>query len=407
MDDRRFDALVKSLAAGRNRRSVLKGLLGLGGVAAGGALLENDTQAARRPTPTPKPKPCPYPKVLVGGVCTCPGSAPHPCGPDCCTEDSVPAPLPGHSECCDNACCFGTCYGEELCCPTNHRGSVGQLPPTHKLCEGPNGPHCCEWDEHCCLEDGCCDTLCYGGMVGDSFCCLPERVCHGATSEGDICCFEGETCCNDGTDANRCVNLANDECCTTADCTEGGTLCRNCTEDYVCSTTACSEGTVCCPTVDGPNACQPGDCCPDGRGCDAGQVCCGEGADAQCAESCGSPACRQCDAQGLDCCFINDVFAGCWDSSNPNACCTAATCEEYNDFENCVVGACIDFMCEARGCSDTQFCCDGSCSDVECVGSTQCTDDSDCGGNIVCCGGTCCTTGQSCITDPDGNTYCD
>ena len=60
MDDRRFDALVKSVAAGTSRRAVLKGLLGLGGVAvAGGALLDDDAQAARRPTPTPKPPTCP------------------------------------------------------------------------------------------------------------------------------------------------------------------------------------------------------------------------------------------------------------------------------------------------------------------------------------------------------------
>ena len=40
MDDRRFDALVKSVAAGGSRRAVLKGLLGLGGVAlAGGAIV--------------------------------------------------------------------------------------------------------------------------------------------------------------------------------------------------------------------------------------------------------------------------------------------------------------------------------------------------------------------------------
>ena len=54
MDDRRFDSLVKALAEGKNRRSVLKGLLGLGGAAlVGSTVLEADSEAARRPTPTP------------------------------------------------------------------------------------------------------------------------------------------------------------------------------------------------------------------------------------------------------------------------------------------------------------------------------------------------------------------
>jgi len=33
MDDRRFDSLAKTLATGKSRRSVVKGLLGLGGAA--------------------------------------------------------------------------------------------------------------------------------------------------------------------------------------------------------------------------------------------------------------------------------------------------------------------------------------------------------------------------------------
>lgn len=334
MEDRRFDALVKSLAAGTNRRTVLKGLLGLGGaVAASGALLDGDALAARRPTPTPKPPTCPGQQYWNGTECECPDDAPDACGPDCCTGDVIPHPTPGHSECCDGACCFGTCYGEELCCPTNDLGTdLFPLIPSHKLCEGPNGPYCCETVQHCCLEDGCCDTLCYGGMVGDSFCCPAERVCAGETSEGDICCFEGEACCNGGTDANRC------------------------------SATGCDDG--------------------------------------------GNEGCRQCDDQGLDCCFINDDFAGCWDSSDPSACCTADTCG-LDDFEHCLTSGCISFSCQqVPTCAGGQYCCDGECSDEECLGSTQCSSDADCGGDIVCCGGTCCTTGQSCITQPDGNTYC-
>lgn len=91
MDDRRFDAIVKSLAEGKSRRTVLKGILGLGGAAlAGGALLEGDTDAARRPTnPTPTPVKCPGQQVVCGNTCCCP-TGQSKCGPDCCHTTDVP-----------------------------------------------------------------------------------------------------------------------------------------------------------------------------------------------------------------------------------------------------------------------------------------------------------------------------
>jgi serine-rich repeat adhesion-like glycoprotein len=39
MDDRQFDSMVRSRAAGSSRRQVLKGLLGLGAVAGGVAVM--------------------------------------------------------------------------------------------------------------------------------------------------------------------------------------------------------------------------------------------------------------------------------------------------------------------------------------------------------------------------------
>lgn len=86
MDDRRFDALTRALGRSNSRRTWLKGLLGLGGVAATGAILR-DTEAARRgfagpalPTPPIDPFPCrPSCNGLTcgpngcGGTCACPG----------------------------------------------------------------------------------------------------------------------------------------------------------------------------------------------------------------------------------------------------------------------------------------------------------------------------------------------
>lgn len=298
MDDRRFDAFVKSFALGTHRRALVKGLLGLGGAAAtGGLLLERSAEAARRPTPTPKPVKCPGKQLPCAVGCCCPPGL-EGCGPDCCTEDNVPAPQIGHSECCDNACCFGTCYGEELCCPTNLTSGDG--PPASFVCKGANGPNCCA------AEQSCCDGACFDPSAA-------------------VCC----------------------------------------------------EGVL-----------QPGSCCPGD-------------------ENCGQPECNVCDEQGLDCCFVGEVFAGCYDSAAEGTCCIASECEYLNNFDKCIVGACTDLECEERGCPEDQFCCDQECSVLPCETPRQCSSDADCGGDIVCCAGTCCALGQACVTTPENNSSCE
>jgi hypothetical protein len=237
MDDRRFDSLARSLANGASRRSVLKGILGLGGAAvAGGTLLDGKTEAARRPTPTPKPVRCPGNQTPVGGVCTCPDTAPYECGPACCTGEAGDPPSPTHTECCDNACCHGTCYGEELCCPTNP--GPGEQPPTHQICSSAQGVECCPADQDCCEVDGCCETVCWGGEDGNSNCCSPGAFCPGNDSP-DLCCTNNFICCGAGTSGNLCrdPNVANG-CCTTEDC-PSGQVC----ESNVC-VTPCELATV-------------------------------------------------------------------------------------------------------------------------------------------------------------------
>ena len=149
MDDRRFDSLVKSFAGGTSRRSVFKGFLGLGGATVvGGSLADAQRGAARRPTPYPQTIQCPGQQIWTGTACVCPGTAPSKCGPACCTNSITPPNTPAYSECCDNACCFGHCYGEELCC---------EFPLV--FCEAQN--ECCTPDKHqCCGAEGCCDHEC-------------------------------------------------------------------------------------------------------------------------------------------------------------------------------------------------------------------------------------------------------
>lgn len=88
MDERVFDELVRSMAAGANRRQVLRTLAGMC-VALGGAAMTRSGEAARRgfsgptlPTPPIDPGPCrPDCNGLTcgpdgcGGTCRCPGDA--------------------------------------------------------------------------------------------------------------------------------------------------------------------------------------------------------------------------------------------------------------------------------------------------------------------------------------------
>jgi len=66
MDDRRFDALVKSLATGRSRRAVLKGLLGLGGAALGCGVRCSNRKRKRRGV---RPRPPNRSRALANRCC--------------------------------------------------------------------------------------------------------------------------------------------------------------------------------------------------------------------------------------------------------------------------------------------------------------------------------------------------
>lgn len=150
MDSRKFDALTRAVASATTRRSLIKGLLGLGSLAAIGSIVreEDPAEAARRPTPTRTPVRCPGQQVPCVTGCCCP-SGQTKCGPDCCNTTNFPSPDPQHSECCDNACCQGTCIGEEICCPTNNRAG-GQGPLAAVCADG----SCC-FPPNRCVQGAC------------------------------------------------------------------------------------------------------------------------------------------------------------------------------------------------------------------------------------------------------------
>jgi hypothetical protein len=226
VDTERFDSLVKSLARGSSRRSVLKGLLGLGATSAGVTLLESETNAARRPTPTPKPLTCPGNQHWNGWECVC--TSGQKCGPTCCLVGT---------ECCDGACCFGHCYGEELCCSyDNWCEATNECCPSGAVCTpcgciDPEKGTCCT-NEDCPAEYECCggeccvsgfcaggEMCCATGVCGDQCMSSPENECCNGVEydpETQVCCddevFTGNCCVDADCDPDQCIYCRNNVC---------------------------------------------------------------------------------------------------------------------------------------------------------------------------------------------------
>jgi hypothetical protein len=297
MDVRRFDALARALGSAGNRRQVLKGLLGIGGLTAATSL--NGAEAARRPIPTPRPVSCPGEQIWDGDACMCPDGK-VTCGPACCA--------PGVSECCDNACCFGTCYGEELCCPTGMR-----------VCGG----ECVGWE--CCANSDC---------PGQSICnvethtcqCLPD--CTGKTCGDDGCggrcgtcgelatCVDGACVCMEG--AIFCEEQCRDwTCCSADDCPDNSSCDP---ESHTCICVPDCTGKTC-----GDDGCG-GSCgtCPESQACVDGACVCASGF------LCEDGACHSCCA-AADCAVAFGGDAECWK-------CLQGSCGYFSGF--CSGGVC-------------------------------------------------------------------
>lgn len=296
MDDRRFDAFARSLASASNRRQLLRGLLGFGGVAAAVSL--DHAEAARRPTPTPKPIRCPGTQIWADGECVCPDGQ-VTCGSACC--------VPGVSECCDNACCFGTCYGEELCCPAEM-----------VVCDGV----CRDWE---CCGDGDCPDNNVCDQATHTCKCVPncnDVVC-GSDGCGGSCgsCPTGQTCTNGKCaciTGHLCADGSCYACCVDADCA-GNAACNP--ETHTCQCVPNCTGKTC-----GGDGCG-GQCgtCPEGQICTSAGICgCNSGV------LCSDGICHQCCA-AADCAKSQGGVAECWK-------CAQGTCGYYSGF--CPDGVC-------------------------------------------------------------------
>lgn len=171
MDDRRFDSVTRTFAQNRSRRTLLKGLLGIGGVTATTAVMRlHDAGAARRGYSGPSfpVKPTPTPPIS-----DCDGLE---CSGQCCDQTDT--------SCCGGYCCAGACHGTECC--------------------GLNNVYCDPF--------GCCDGVC---MDNGYTCCAADAVCNGK------CCGDDARCCQKDDGSHVCTPTG--RCCSNADC--GGGYC--------------------------------------------------------------------------------------------------------------------------------------------------------------------------------------
>lgn len=158
MDDRRFDALIRALGSGTSRRTVLRGLLGVG--AATAAVAGDRAQAARRgfagpKLPTPSPTATPPPCAQIGDAC----------GVGCCSGN----------------CCGGTCIDDSACCIDTDCGISDEC--TTITC---SADHACQISidascgldcSSCAFSDFCdCLPLCMTGPPSENIACI-QSLC--------------------------------------------------------------------------------------------------------------------------------------------------------------------------------------------------------------------------------------
>lgn len=417
MDGRRFDQFTRLLSNGTSRRSIVKGLLGLGGIAVTGSQIDEAAGArTARTRPTIPPPPPPGPTT---------------------TTSTTAAPCPGQEQCANSSLCcpIGTCArsgAAAICCDgtLGHGDTVCGL----ECCQDPQ--QCCDGEccgemavclnrvfpgvpeEYCCpaaltCDDGCCDGECYvplgapltinGFPIADDFfdreCCPPGgTVCQG-DANASCCDDRTEQCCQQSgiafcapiegcCDAEDCLPLpADSDPCTVAvcseahiceypSCPEGQDCCVNApepvcldlrVEGVCCTTQHCENGcdvceaTVCTALCEG-NACcmtstDPAEwfCIPDG-GCCEDSECPGEGTRCCRGDCLSGPCCEDDDCDSPEtCCILGDLSI-CLDLTIEGSCCRADQCPPPDG--ECLVATCLEFQCGETG---DPNCCNPQC----------------------------------------------
>lgn len=385
MDQHRFDDITRTIGRGVSRRALLKSLLGIGGVAATGAMA-HDTKAARRgyagplpKTPTPKPNTVPGTDVAVslpnGSVSFARVTQP---GETTITPVAGSSPpIPGGFAT-DGATFYdvhttavfsGTvsvCLAYDPSAYTNP-SQVRLLHFEHgnwvDITSGVTSSSVC----------GTADSLSPFAIVEPAIQCVPPGSTCGA---GDICCDDA-VCCG-----SHCVDLKSSD----QHCGACGTVCGGC------------------------STCLNGVCAPDNDQCDvsAGEVCCRDGNSFACQPG---PYCGECDYD--------------WDCpSDPAHCrlnfCDNGVCSYKQAFPGMLCGECS--ACNAVGecvqtCAEGEICCgqgldsgySACCTEDLCNQNTGvCCDpgysacgDTCCNSGEYCCGSGVCSSSPCCETDSD------
>jgi hypothetical protein len=280
VDGQRFDELTRLFAESRTRRSVLRGMFGLAGAAAGALGVRGADAASCRD---------------LGDICRKPG--------DCCTGACGPKDAAGRQRCvcppgleeCGGACIDPTTYLEDL----NNCGACGVSCPAPEACHvavcdagvcgtlpdpAAVGQPCDDGD--LCTENDVCQAD--GSCAGTPKDCAVDHPCQIGSCDAssgnciiDVTTMDGEPCddgnlCSsssvcamgvcEGQDPVTCVPL--DQCHVAGVC-DGST--------GECSNPEAARGTPC---SDGNPLCVDGECCPAENRCVdmTGQpVCCPSG----------------------------------------------------------------------------------------------------------------------------------
>jgi hypothetical protein len=383
MDGSRFDALTRSLARPKSRRTFLSGVLaipiGPGSLrVAGAACLPN--RVYRR---------------TMGCVCNSTGRPPGPDGLCPCPNRSID--------------CGGRCA--DITNDRDHCGACGNVCPVDRpFCVG-GACVACRRNADCDDDVACTVDACVGGDCRHT----PNHAA----------CEDGNPCTTGRCDpVSGCVVFDNEgaqcevgDLCSTGDACRGGICQRGHPVDCGDLTDSCNDG-VCDPTTGGCVArperegerCDPGDPCLElatcrGRQCLGTPVDCGD-LDGDCTVGVCDAAERGCVARAvnegdscrpIDGCFAHAtcVDAACRgdpvDCTTLDAECARGVCDD-------VAGACrLDSLADGTECGDGGSCCAGSCCFAACsisgqcltclpAGSVACQNDADCCGDLICAG---------------------
>lgn len=172
MDNRKFDDLTRSLATGKSRRTVIKGLFG--GVVGGIAIAGRPAYGALAQLGCGSDEQCAENEICCNGVCA---------AIECCIDDADP-----NARCPEGTTCF-----EGVCDPI----ILG-----------------CGNDSECAADEICCNGVCAAIQ-----CCIDEADPNARCPEGTSCfegycdelcsyygCADGECCCNDNSCSSACCD---------------------------------------------------------------------------------------------------------------------------------------------------------------------------------------------------------